>query len=191
MKGYKTGSYWRKRTDLLYYQYMRYMIRCIGVNAGSIIDVGSGNAPYLEWFDWIPEKVSVDLDVPYSSDTVKPITGNILDLSFDRKYDVCTCLQVLEHVPDPAPFARRLFDLSDLVLISVPHKWPAGSVKSHVNDPVDLGDVERWFGRKPNYNLIVREPFQGRKGERLFALFDVLEPTKLYGREIRAQRRPL
>ena len=191
MKGYITGSYWRKRTDLLYYQYMRYMIRCIGVNAKSIIDVGSGNAPYLEWFDWIDEKVSVDLDVPYSSETVKGVTGNIMDLTFDKKYDICTCLQVLEHVPNPAPFARRLFDLSDLVLVSVPHKWPAGSVKSHVNDPVNADDVAAWFGRKPNYSLLVREPFIGQKGERLFAIFDAIDPKKRYGSEIRAQRRPL
>lgn len=189
--GYADGSYWRERSDLLYYQYMRYIIRCIGANAGSIIDVGSGNSPYLEWFDWIPEKFSVDLRTPYSSEAVESITGNILDLKFDRKYDICTCLQVLEHVRAPERFARRLFDLSDLVLISVPHQWPAGSVKRHVNDPVALKDVVRWFGRKPNYHLIVHEPFLRQHGERLFAIFNVAEPEKSYGKEVRNQRRPL
>jgi hypothetical protein len=45
--------------------------------------------------------------------------------------------------------------------------------------------------RKPNYHLIVREPFQSRKSECLLALFDVHEPTKRYGSKIRAQRRPI
>lgn len=187
---YADGSYWRQRMDLFYYQYMRYVIQCIGANATSIIDVGTGNSPYLEWFDWIPEKFSVDRGTPYSSDTVKPITGNILDLAFDRKYDICTCLQVLEHVKDPTPFARRLFDLSDLVLISVPYKWPKGATKSHVNDPVVLADVERWCGRKANYNLVVREPFINKKGERLFAIFDVADPNRRFG-AVRQQRRQL
>ena len=57
------------------------------------------------------------------------------------------------------------------------------------NDPVDLEDVQRWFDRKQNYHLIVREPFQSRKSECLLALFDVHEPTKRYGSEVRAQRR--
>lgn len=191
VKGYVTGSYWRNRTDLLYYQYMRYIIRCIATDATSIIDVGSGNSPYLEWFGWIPEKVSVDLKVPYSSEKVTPITGNILDLSFEKKYDILTCMQVLEHVPEPTRFARRLTDLSDLLLISVPHKWPKGSVKSHVNDPVTLEDVIAWFGRKPNYHLVVREPFMGQKGERLFAIFDMRDPNRKFTSEIRKGRRPL
>jgi hypothetical protein len=36
---------------MLYYQYLQYIIRCIGHDAASVVDVGTGNVPYLEWFD--------------------------------------------------------------------------------------------------------------------------------------------
>lgn len=191
MKMYKSGAYWRRRSDLLYYQYFRFIVRCIGTDARSMIDVGSGNAPYLEWFDWIPRKVSVDLEVPYSSKTVEGVAGNILDLTFDETFDLCSCMQVLEHVPDPAPFARRLMELGKVVLISVPYKWPEGSNAGHVNDPVDLEKVTDWFGRSPDYHLVVREPFMGPKGARMFAIYDVANPgRKFVTKKVRNGRRP-
>lgn len=190
VKSYGTGGYWRRRSDLLYYQYFRYMVRCIGHDAQSMIDVGSGNSGYLEWFDWIQDRVSIDIQTPYSSETVRGIEGDIFDLKLDAPYDICSCMQVLEHVPDPAPFARRLLELGRLVLISVPYKWPAGRTKGHVNDPVDLDSVVRWFGRKPNYHIVVSEPFQGSKGSRLIAIFDVADPKRKFAGDIRKTRRP-
>jgi hypothetical protein len=183
---YKTGKYWRKRTDLLYYEYFRYFVRCLAHDATSMLDVGSGNAPYLEWFDWIPERVSVDLKVPYQSENVRGVTGNILDLDLPR-HDLCTCLQVLEHVPEPGPFARKLLTLGNLLLVSVPHKWPKGAVKTHINDPVTLNDLVRWFEVEPNYHLIVQEPFLRRKGARLFAIFDPSDPARRFGSETRKE----
>lgn len=188
-KGYVSGSYWRKRKDLIYYHYLHFIIRCIGVNAQSLIDVGSGNAPYLDWFNWIPDRVSVDLEVPYSSKSVRGLKGNIHDLAFDQTFDICTCMQVLEHVPDAGAFAGRLMEIGRLVLVSVPYKWPAGSNKHHVHDPVDLKKVVSWFGREPNYHLIVREPFATKSGARLFALYDVADPGRTYGNDVRKARR--
>lgn len=186
---YADGTYWRQRSDLLYYQYFRYIMRCIGAEATSLVDVGSGNAPYLEWFDWIPERVSVDIRTPYASDTVRGVQGDILKLDLPR-FDICTCLQVLEHVPDPAPFARRLLGLGALVLVSVPLRWPAGATRGHVNDPVDLDKLTDWFGVAANYHLAVREPFTGPKGARLFALYDPADPARRFGAETRNARRP-
>ena len=98
-------------------------------------------------------------------------------------------MQVLEHVPEPEPFARRLLEIGDLLLVSVPYKWPKGSVKSHIHDPVDLGAVTRWFGRAPNYNLIVQEPFIDRKGGRLFAIFDPSDPERVFDSSLRRRAR--
>lgn len=186
--GYASGAYWEARADLLYYQYFRYMVRCIGADAASMADVGSGNCPYLEWFDWIPERVSIDLKLPYRSAAVTGVAGDIRALALPR-YDLISCLQVLEHVPEPAPFARRLLALGRVVLVSVPHRWPYRSASTHVNDPVDLRKLERWFGRRANYSLVVQEPFAGRRGARLFAIFDE-DPARRFGPETAARRRP-
>lgn len=188
---YKDGSYWKKRCDLIYYRYFELIIRCIGPNAGSILDVGSGNSPYLEWFPWIPEKVSVDIRVPYSSENVQGVTGDIHKIRFDQWFDICTCLQTLEHVQEVDAFASRLLELGKLILISVPYQWPPGS-KGHVQDPVDLDKVVKWFRREPNWHHVVQEPFAGpKKGRRMFALFDVQKPDKKYdGSGIFSRRRP-
>lgn len=185
------SPYWRKRSDLLYYQNFRFLVRCIGRDARSMVDVGSNKSPYLEWFDWIPDRVSVDLEKPYQSEAVKGIEGNIFDLKFEQPFDLCSCMQVLEHVPEPEPFARRLLELGRTLLVSVPYRWPRGSHREHVNDPVDLEKLELWFGRKPNYHLVVQEPFAGRTGARMFAIFDIADPGRQFGKELRKGRRPL
>lgn len=190
VSSYASGGYWQPRSDLIYYQYFRYMVRCVGHEARSMLDVGSGNSPYLEWFDWIPDRVSIDIQTPYSSAAVRGIEGDIFDFKPAAPYDLVSCMQVLEHVREPAPFAQRLLELGRLVLVSVPYKWPAGITKGHVNDPVDLAKVVRWFGRKPNYHIVVTEPFQHRKGARLIALYDPADPERTFGADIRKRRRP-
>lgn len=188
-KTFQSGAYWRKRRDLLSYHYFHFLIRCLGAEARSLVDVGSGNAPYLDWFDWIPERVSVDLHVPYQSAGVRGLKGNIHELAFPHRFDICTCLQVLKNVPDAGAFAHRLMEIGKVVLISVPYKWPKGSNKHHVHDPVDEKKVARWFGRKPDYQILVREPFVSRQSTRLFALYDVENPGRIYDGKIRKSRR--
>ena len=169
----------------MYYHYFRYIVECIGSKAESMIDVGSGNVPYLDWFDWIPKRVSIDINFPYSSASVEGIQGNILEMDFPEKFDICSCMQVLEHIPNPESFCARLMEMGKIVLISVPHKWPLGVCRHHVNDPVDVHSLTRWFGRKPNYHLVVREPFRSQSGERLFAIFDPADPERKFGTNIR------
>ncbi|WP_167197253.1 class I SAM-dependent methyltransferase [Roseovarius gahaiensis] len=161
---YQSGSYWRERSDMLYYRYIDYIMRCVSVSAQSMIDVGTGNCPYMEWFDWIPERVSVDIRIPYQSEHVKGVKGDIFEMTFDRAFDICTCLQVLEHVPEADRFARRLLELGELVIVSVPYNWPGGEEQTagHVHDPVDYDKLTDWMGRPANYHVVVEEPFGNR-----------------------------
>jgi hypothetical protein len=178
---FETGEYWKKRSDLIYYQYLRMIVRCIGVNANSLIDVGTGNVPYLEWFHWIESKISIDVGTPYSSEAVMAIKGDVFVQKFSRKFDICTSFQVLEHIEDAEAFAHRLMQLGDLVLVSVPYMWPEKASEWHVHDPVDLSKVTRWFGRAPNWYQVVQEPFLGQTGQRMFALYDVDNPSRTFG----------
>ncbi|NML34329.1 class I SAM-dependent methyltransferase [Paraburkholderia antibiotica] len=187
MNNFSSGSYWSDRSDLLYYRYVDYMIRTIGRDASSLLDVGSGNCPYLEWFDWIPGRYSIDLEKPYQSEDVVGIKGNIFDVQLTMHFDVLTCLQVLEHVPDAGSFAQRLLQMANTLVVSVPYKWPKGKDKDHVHDPVDETKLEKWFGRKPNYSIVVREPFLWVCHERIICIYDS-DPEKKYGVSDRFER---
>lgn len=117
-----------------------------------MLDVGSNNCPYLDWFPKVPERVSVDLLHPYEAPGVVSIKSDFLSWSPSRKFDVVTCLQVLEHIPDAGAFARKLLEVSKVLVVTVPYKWARGGVKSHVHDPVGEEKMLEWFGRRPNFS---------------------------------------
>lgn len=186
---YGSGLYWAERSDLLYYRAVDYILRCVGAEARSLLDVGTGNCPYPEWWDWIGERVSVDTGTPYASAAVRGIRGDIHALEFPGRFDICTCLQVLEHVPEAGAFARRLLELADLVVISVPFEWPvARRTAGHVHDPVTRDKLAGWTGRAPNWEMVVAEPFEGAKARRLIALYD-RDPARRFDAAIKAGRR--
>lgn len=169
-------AYWDRRADSLYLQYVFFLARVVGRDAGSVIDVGSNDCPYLEWLDWIPRKVSVDIDTPpYSSATVEGRKGDFLALDIGENFDLGLCLQVLEHVPDVAAFARKLLVATPHLIVSVPYRWEPGEAE-HIHDPVDEEKLAAWFGRKPNYRIVVREPFF--KKRRMIAYFDREDPAR-------------
>lgn len=182
-----SGAYWRRRADSLYLQYVFFVARVVGQDARSIIDVGSNGCPYLDWFDWIPRKVSVDLIRPYEAPGIASMTGDFLSLDVDGDFDLGLCLQVLEHIPEVEAFARKLLATARHLVVSVPYRWEK-SHADHVHDPVDAVKLARWFGRKPNYRIVVREPFFKRR--RMVAYFDRDDPDRRITKAEAAIRRP-
>ncbi len=70
-----------------------------------VLDVGCGKKPYLPYFRAAAEYVGVDVvDNPLAD-----LQGSIEALPVeDASFDVVLCLQVLEHVEDPAQAVREL-----------------------------------------------------------------------------------
>jgi hypothetical protein len=166
------SGYWAKRSNMMYYQYVDFLVRKLAADAKSLIDIGSANAQYIEDFDWIPKRNTLDIKKPYSSENVAGIQMDFFDFQPVEKYDFATCLQVLEHIPDARSFARKLFEVADHVLISVPYRWEKGSHPQHVHDPVDESKLFEWTGREPSYSIVVEEPLSGsRKGRRLICYY--------------------
>jgi hypothetical protein len=150
-------AYWRDRRNLLYYQVVRQLVEGLGQGAESMLDVGSAACPYLDWFPHIPVRVSLDIERPYRAAGVEAVTADFLEWRTDRRFDIVTCLQVMEHVEDPAAFAKKLLALGRTVIVSVPHAWPPGSVDGHRHDPVTERKMRSWFGREPNFSYVCRE----------------------------------
>ncbi len=153
------NKYWGARSSSIYLYTVRELVTHLAKEAQSLIDVGSAGCPYLDWYDWIPNRTSLDMDLPYVSAGIDSVKSNFLKWSKDRDYDVCTCLQVLEHVPQVEDFAQKLLETANVLIVSVPYKWTYGNNKSHVHDPVDEIKMLSWFGKPPNFSIIVREVF--------------------------------
>jgi hypothetical protein len=149
---------WERRRRFLYLHQVFALASFIGRDARSIVDVGSNGHAYLDWFDWIPRRVSIDLETPYCSPNVISIRSDFLTADIRERFDLCLCLQTIEHVPDAERFSRRLLSIATHVLVSVPYRWPAGRDKDHVHDPVDEEKVAGWFGRAPDFQMISTEP---------------------------------
>lgn len=165
-------GYWEKRQDLVYYRYVDLIVRGVAANVKSMIDVGSSNTSVLEWFDWVAIRHALDKRNPYSSESVGAIEEDFLAFNPAQKYDLAICLQVLEHIPDAGAFARKLFEISHSVLISVPYQWPKGDCKYHRHDPVDVSKLQSWTQRKPDYQIVAIEPLiDSPKGQRLIAYY--------------------
>jgi hypothetical protein len=167
-----SDGYWKRRQGMMYYEYVRTLAAALARDAQSLIDVGSHNTSIAEQFDWIPERAALDRGIPYSSERVQGIQADFFQFTPARRYDFALCLQVLEHIPDAGAFAKKLLAVADRVLVSVPYRWPEGQCKHHCQDPVDEAKLAGWFGREPDYQIIVEEPFRERdKSRRLIAYF--------------------
>ncbi|MBV8396421.1 MAG: class I SAM-dependent methyltransferase, partial [Actinobacteria bacterium] len=69
-----------------------------------ILDVGAGDKPYAPYFGRAGEYVGVDPVNPHAD-----VRATAEDLPFDdQSFDVVLCIQVLEHVDDPARVVREL-----------------------------------------------------------------------------------
>lgn len=156
-------QYWKKRSLMMYYKYIDFMVQAFAADAKSLIDIGTADTQYIENFDWIPNKYALDIKNPYRSASVKSIEMDFLEYEPEEMFDFVTCLQVLEHIPNVEEFARKLLKISNRVLISVPYMWPEGSEDEHIHDPIDLDKVNNWVGREPSYHIIVEEPLRNSK----------------------------
>jgi SAM-dependent methyltransferase len=77
-------------------------LRAQAVAGGRVLDVGCGDRPYAQIFPG-----AVGFDVPGNEHA--DLHGSLESIPVeDGSFDVVLCLQVLEHVPDPAAAVREL-----------------------------------------------------------------------------------
>ena len=150
-------AYWQSRKHLGYYKVVLALARVFGRNARSVIDVGCADCEYVLELEWIPHKTAID---PYKlpeSDEMEKIQADFLAYDFSRHFDMVLNLQVLEHLDEPAAFSQKLLSIGDVVIISVPYKWPVGRSEWHVQDPIDEAKVVSWVGAAPRYSCVSDE----------------------------------
>jgi hypothetical protein len=166
------SAYYERRRDLIYLHAARQACQRFVPCPRSVIDVGSNGTPTLEWYRGVASTLtSVDMKRPYLAEGVEGIRADFFEYEPQTNFDLVTCFQVLEHVPDARRFAQKLLKTASVVVVSVPYKWPAGASKHHVHDPVDLAKMYWWFRRHPQFSYVAREVMEGARPRLIHVYF--------------------
>ncbi len=158
-----TQSYWqaRRERNKQYYGLTTELVKKYAAGANSMIDIGNRGCGYVCEWDWIADRTVLDLsaDIYQLDDSVHKIRQDFLLWQPERRYDLVTCLQTLEHIDDPLPFIDKLRQIQgDILIVSLPYLWPASKAPlEHKHDPIDMDKIYRWFGEEPLEHSVATE----------------------------------
>jgi hypothetical protein len=141
------GHYWERRKHLLYYREVLRLAKRHCPAAHTVIDIGAKQNPFVLQLDWIAHKTRLDIEPAPALPGCLTIQADFMEYCIGEPVDLALCLQVLEHLENPGPFARKLLEVGRTVILSVPYRWPKGLVPSHRQDPVDEDQLRQWTGR--------------------------------------------
>jgi SAM-dependent methyltransferase len=150
-------GYWEARRHFRYY---REVVRFAGEHVpagGAVIDVGAHETELLERLDWFRRRVALDVRYVLPRPGVETVIADFNEFVPAGRFDLVLCLQVLEHLEDPKPFARKLLDTGRTVIISVPYRWAPWVEEAHLHDPVDGPKLRVWTGRDPIETSVVED----------------------------------
>jgi SAM-dependent methyltransferase len=142
-------AYRDARRHLRYYDDVVRLTRKHVPEGGRVIDVGAKEVELLTRLSWFRSRVALDTRYVLPRRGVETVIANFHDYEPDGSFDLVLCLQVLEHLPEPERFARKLLRVGRVVIISVPYRWSAESHQSHIHDPVDEAKLRAWTGAEP------------------------------------------
>jgi hypothetical protein len=162
------SEYWQTRKEYHYYRKVIEFAKEYAPNARTAIDVGPLDTPFLELIDWVPSKTAIDLECLPALDGATNLQGDFMQFEPERPFDVVFCLQVLEHLKAPKPFAQKLLGMGKIVIITVPYKWPKWWCKYHLQDPVNNAKLLRWTKKGWLKRVVVED--EGSK--RLITVFE-------------------
>jgi len=159
-------GYWNRRKQLDYYGEVVRLAKRHSPAGGSVIDVGSNKAETLLELHWFEKRVALDILYPPRAKAVTSIQVDFMEYEPEIEFDLVLCLQVLEHLEEPAPFAQKLLKTGRTVIISVPYNWPKDQHETHLQDPVDQEKLTSWTGQTPLESQVV-----ANGAERLIAVY--------------------
>lgn len=169
------------RHTFRYYDSLYYAALQFGHDATSLIEVGCASVPFIKYLDWVDKRTCVapyfvqyegkdegnrNTDLTGTKNAIESVVADFMEYEAEEySYDLLICSQVLEHVPDPSAFMKKLIQTAKTAIISVPYKWPdCGKQCNHKTDNIDYETLLEWSKpHKPIYSSIVQERLVGNR----------------------------
>ena len=172
------------RNHLRYYDSVFYASVQFGADAKSGIEVGCASDPFIKHLNWLDQRTClapyfVDYDnktttTNMSSMTVEMITSDFMEyeLPENKPFDLLLCSQVLEHVPTPELFMKKLISSARTSIISVPLEWrECGPRCGHKTHNITYKQLLEWSApHVPISSLVVAED-RGAKMRRIILVY--------------------
>jgi hypothetical protein len=150
-------GYWEQRRGFRYYREVVELAGRHVPGGGAALDVGARGTEVLARLDWFQRRIALDLEPVPSAPGIETAVADFRAYEPPPGLNLVLCLQVLEHLEHPAPFARRVLAAAPTAIVSVPYLWPGWVTDEHVQDPVDEAKLAAWTGVEPAECRIVED----------------------------------
>jgi SAM-dependent methyltransferase len=157
-------SYWTDRKNFLYYKkIIEICSEIIKDNKNySIIDFGCKNTEIIfnlkcdkkflldrrNFYNEKQKKIILEKNIKF-------LEQSIYDIEFENEFDICICLQTLEHLEYPEKAFKLIHKASKkYTIISLPYKWKSQlDNHSNINEQV----IKKWTGIEPDDSFVIKE----------------------------------
>jgi len=159
-------NYWERRKELLYYKKIIDICSKILKNNKnySIIDFGCKDTELF--FDLeCKNKFLLDKKNFYNEEqkrimvekNIKFLKQSIYDIKFENEFDICICLQTLEHLEYPEKAFKLIHRASKkYTIISLPYQWES-RLKGHIHNNINQQVIKKWTGIEPDESFIIKD----------------------------------
>jgi SAM-dependent methyltransferase len=157
-------NYWQRRKDATYYGLVIDICSNILINNQdySIIDFGCRNTEIIFNLK-CDKKFLLDMQNHYNEEqkkiilekNIKFLEQSIYDIKFENEFDVCLCLQTLEHLENPEKAFELIHKASKkYTIISLPYKWKS---RLHNHSNINEQVIKKWTGIEPDDSFVIKE----------------------------------
>jgi SAM-dependent methyltransferase len=156
------GFYWKQRkAHTYYYDIIKICSKILKGNEDfSIIDYGCRDTEVI--FDLeCNNKFLLDKENFYNkkqkniikNKNIKFLEKSIYDVNFENEFDICLCLQTLEHLDNP----KKAFEIihkssKNYTIISLPYQW--SQFKYHLHHHINEEVIKEWTGIEPSESFL-------------------------------------
>lgn len=160
-------NYWKKRMGLVYYKKIIDICSEILIDNKnySIIDFGCRNTELI--FDLkCDKKFLLDKKNTYNQrqkkiiekKNIQYVCQSIYDIKYENEFDICLCLQTIEHLEDPKKAFELIYRASKkYIIISLPYKWVARNPNGHLHHNIEQQLIKKWTGIEPDQSFIIED----------------------------------